>query len=914
MAFGGQGIVKYIRILIDEATKNETVKRAEQIGRDVADRLADKSRVRSNGDRIAAEFAMALKAQLDKERADIQNKVAQGFMNPQAAKQAGAQAAIAYNQGIQSVMRNLRPTVGLPNGVSPATLQALQGSMVAVPQVGAAAKQVGVLGQALSSLAGKVAVLFGARSLIRFGRESYEEALKAEAGWQRLAQTMSNFGVSFDKEGGRLFEMQQNMGKTLGVTQEQFTTILQFLMVQTGNYEKSLRGVTTALNLMVARHMTAEMAARVVGRVIVGNVESLTRYGISLDKTRDGLEQLEKQLGGEKESWSRTMAGRLKVLAFWWNELKLAIGYALEESGAGTNLMQNLIDAIQGLTTWVQRNHKELRDFGKELADIVRIVSKLIGWGDKLRQWFLIAAEGFQKLGLIIHERFRLAIGGVLEDLADFLSSPLRLLPDDIGKKLMDKMGLTAMQEHGRKMKDDARRNIDQIKQDLTDFAFFLQNNPGVPNKPRVTGSFPLGNEGGIDLRKNTLVSDLREEINLLEKAVEKEETRERAKTRLLAIEEQLTREITKAQRARDLKQEFALRDLMTKAQEAMVADVKKENEEREKATREAVRQANTISEMAEVWQTREEAIKRAAGAQALLNDLLEDERLTDQQRLDLLRAQERLVKSISDAYQGKDFNRRIQEASLLLRGKSTRGQGIEEMRQIREQLATVDQTNLSPKERQEIRMQLARVDAILRLYPLQAKPWIRDIRETLTENLPSMAEGAAKGMADAFSWAFDRIISDSRNVKGALNGLAKGLAASLLAELAAMSRGKVAENIAWAIEETAKGFATLGTPASGKHFAAAGTFAKAALAWGLVSGVTGNLSRQASTAAGNAGVGSDRNVGGRAAENGKQGAPNVYVFVDGVDPKNGRHQVLVGETVREYRERYGGNVIVTGR
>lgn len=181
----------------------------------------------------------------------------------------------------------------------------------------------------------------------------------------------------------------------------------------------------------------------------------------------------------------------------------------------------------------------------------------------------------------------------------------------------------------------------------------------------------------------------------------------------------------------------------------------------------------------------------------------------------------------------------------------------------------------------------------------------------TFEENLAGIedaAQSAAAGIAGAFENAFGMMLEGSANVGQAIQSLGKGMAGALLGGLAQFASGKVKENIAAAIEAAAY---ALG-------FTSHGNFLSAAAAWKSAAGHTAAAAAWAA-AAGGAGAGRSA-LGGGAASGFPSDARDpssrlsqqletqtiIHIHVDGIDPRNSRHQVILGEVIKQAKRRTG--------
>lgn len=259
-----------------------------------------------------------------------------------------------------------------------------------------------------------------------------------------------------------------------------------------------------------------------------------------------------------------------------------------------------------------------------------------------------------------------------------------------------------------------------------------------------------------------------------------------------------------------------------------------------------------------------------------------------------------------------KNLDRTITAAERLLKHGSTRRAGLTALRKIEEQItAELERQNLTAAERLRLIEKQKRVAEDIRKADEPDANVIDELKRIFKDDLPSIAANAADEMAGHFTDAFELILQDSRILRRGLEALPRGLGLALANELRDVAKSKVKENLAWAVEQTALGIGKLATgnvPAAGEHFASAGEHFAAAAAWGLLAGGAAGLARSAGTALNNTmGTNGDRGAG----NDQNAGRGDIYLYIDGVDPNNPRHQQLVGDTQREYTERYGGRIVV---
>lgn len=172
---------------------------------------------------------------------------------------------------------------------------------------------------------------------------------------------------------------------------------------------------------------------------------------------------------------------------------------------------------------------------------------------------------------------------------------------------------------------------------------------------------------------------------------------------------------------------------------------------------------------------------------------------------------------------------------------------------------------------------------------------------------MESVAVNAAHGIAGAWSDAFGLLFEDADNAGKAITQLGRQIGGALLGGLAQFASGKIAENIASAFEEIAKGTASAAAgnaPGAALHYKAAGEHGLAAIKWGIVGGI-GSGAQSALTNSGGSGSRSGGlrsgafDPAGRIADGLEQRGTETHIYIDPIDPNNPVHQREVGRLVR---------------
>jgi len=184
-------------------------------------------------------------------------------------------------------------------------------------------------------------------------------------------------------------------------------------------------------------------------------------------------------------------------------------------------------------------------------------------------------------------------------------------------------------------------------------------------------------------------------------------------------------------------------------------------------------------------------------------------------------------------------------------------------------------------------------------------------------ELMVGAAQNAAWGITGAFADMFGELYRGFDGVTGAAEAMARGVAGALLGGVAEYAAGKVKENVALAIEATAKGLAAASNPFTAGlapgFYQAAKTHALAAAKWGLLAGA-GGAGQSAVAGGGRGGLSGGiptgaRDTTGRLLEDRR--APEVHVYIDPLDPSNPAWQRSVYAANRYATDRYGEGATV---
>lgn len=259
-----------------------------------------------------------------------------------------------------------------------------------------------------------------------------------------------------------------------------------------------------------------------------------------------------------------------------------------------------------------------------------------------------------------------------------------------------------------------------------------------------------------------------------------------------------------------------------------------------------------------------------------------------------------------------REIVRLMQDGTLALEDRITLAQQLQALQEITPQVEPPQMADtmgvlstLAPIPLGPIRDARAEVDAL-------AQRWLE-----VNADMVGAAERAAMGITGAFQDAFSILIQDFGDVGEAAEAMARGVAGALVGGVADYASSKVSENVALAIEATARALAAASNPFTASQapgfWAAAKTHALAAAKWAVLAGAAG--AGQAAIAGGGRGGLSGgiptgaRDPTGRLLE--ERRGPEVHIYIDPLDPYRPAWQEAVYAANRMATERFGTGATV---
>lgn len=315
-------------------------------------------------------FLRELRAAFTKRKAELKVQLAQGLISPEEYRKQGALAAKEFNAGILRGMEEARKAGTLTEK----EYLKLSRTLKQVGHEGATAFDRLKAGIARAGAA--LVFYFGGRQIARFLADIVRVAREADAIWNRLAGALDTVGVSFGTVGREIEKAARAMQRATVVGDEEFAAVLTELVTTSGDYARSLQNVQLVADLAAAKQIDLSTAAKLVGRVMVGETGTLKRYGIVVQEGADALEVMRQKFQGMAENEARTFHGRVVQLRNAWSDFKEELGKALIDASRGASILDRATRAVYYLT----ENIHDLLGLVKDLTKAILVAGAVLAF------------------------------------------------------------------------------------------------------------------------------------------------------------------------------------------------------------------------------------------------------------------------------------------------------------------------------------------------------------------------------------------------------------------------------------------------------------------------------------------------------------------------------------------------------
>lgn len=231
------------------------------------------------------------------------------------------------------------------------------------------------LRRAAVAVGGAIAAAFAVRRIARFAREAVSAAEEITRSRNTLRSALEAEGVAWEEVSGWLQVQIDRLWETHRLTEGDVLPSIRDLFLATGDLEQATRGAAIAADLAATGQMNQQRAARMVGRVLRGDMGALERYNIELDENRDVLEQLEERYGG----LARESTTALDDIRTRWSEFRETVGLAILDMEGMEELSGEIVEVLQDMEEWVERNADAIVAWGRKGVEWARRVVSEFG-------------------------------------------------------------------------------------------------------------------------------------------------------------------------------------------------------------------------------------------------------------------------------------------------------------------------------------------------------------------------------------------------------------------------------------------------------------------------------------------------------------------------------------------------------
>ena len=222
-------------------------------------------------------------------------------------------------------------------------------------------KEISAFEKGAKKAAGALAAAFGAKEIIKFGKDSIKAFAENEKSAKRLAGVVKNLGQAFETPfiEKNLDEISAKYGYQGEVLREAFQKVL----TATGSVTKSNELLNASLDIAAGSGQDLVSVNQDLAALYQGNTKGLKKYNLGLSQAElktldfeDGLALLTKTFKGAAGDELTTYSGKMRVLGEAADNAQEIIGKSLVESftilsGEG-NSIEPLAESMADLATY----------------------------------------------------------------------------------------------------------------------------------------------------------------------------------------------------------------------------------------------------------------------------------------------------------------------------------------------------------------------------------------------------------------------------------------------------------------------------------------------------------------------------------------------------------------------------------
>lgn len=278
----------------------------------------------------------------------------------------------------------------------------------------------------------------GGAGFISVLRSSVEQATAQQRILANLRNALAASGYSWNQYGARIEDATRRTKQLSAFDDEELFQSLQLLVRGTGSVNKALQLNSLAADVARGRNLGLVQSAQLLVRVYAGQVGSLRRLGINVDKGISGtkaLQQVQKQYAGAAAAYGRTAQGAQERFTIAVQDTQKAIG---------GQLLPILTPLLNKTTAWLNNTENQARIQKDVNALIVDAVPVMQGLGKAIE----VAAKGLERYNGAL-DNLRQKSGGPDDNPLTGFAKVLRVLVDPgygLGKasQLLDRLAGSA--------------------------------------------------------------------------------------------------------------------------------------------------------------------------------------------------------------------------------------------------------------------------------------------------------------------------------------------------------------------------------------------------------------------------------------------------------------------------------------
>jgi hypothetical protein len=240
------------------------------------------------------------------------------------------------------------------------------------------------------SIAGNIAKAAAAylsfQGVIRLGKAVVSAFTQQQDAVQNLTSALQSHGADVAK----LLPLYQQFAARIQDLTGKGDEATLSLIAQLTNYgvmqSQIPRATQMVIGLSKAFKLEEDAAAKLTAQVLQGNFSMVGRYIPATKSAATETEKLRIVMDAAAAGFKQQEAA-LNTVSGRWMELKGRVGDALEEIGAGAAGTNTMADAIKNLSETIKEltASGDLQDFGRQAADSIGPVAKLMGWMNTAR-------------------------------------------------------------------------------------------------------------------------------------------------------------------------------------------------------------------------------------------------------------------------------------------------------------------------------------------------------------------------------------------------------------------------------------------------------------------------------------------------------------------------------------------------